>query len=91
MYISLDGLVVTLIVSLLAGLIASVIMGESKNSLLTNLLLGFFGSWVAGILAGILGIHFWGFVSSLIIATLGAMLLIWLGRKFLRSNPNFRV
>jgi uncharacterized membrane protein YeaQ/YmgE (transglycosylase-associated protein family) len=86
MYFDLGGLIATLIISVVAGFIASYAMGEQKNTLLTNLLLGFFGSWIATFIAAVLGIHFWGFVANIIIATLGAILLIWAWRAFIQSN-----
>ena len=82
----LGNLIATLIVSVVAGFIASYAMGEQKNTLLTNFLLGFFGSWIASIIAGVFHIYFWGFVSSIIFATLGAILLIWAWRAFIQTN-----
>lgn len=88
MFHDIGSLIITLIISVLAGFIASAVMGQSRNSLLTNLLLGFGGSIVANIIGGgILGIYWGGgFLSGLIFATLGAILVIWLWQTFIKTN-----
>lgn len=87
MFHDVGSLIITLIISVLAGFIASAVMGQSRNSLLTNLLLGFGGAVVANIIGGLLGIYWGGgFLSGLIFATLGAILVIWLWQTFIKTN-----
>ncbi len=65
-----------------AGWIASKFM-DSDTTLLTNILLGIIGSLVGGGIARLVGIYTRGFsLGALIIAVLGACLLIFVYRKF---------
>jgi len=45
-----------------------------------DIVLGIVGAVVGGWLVGILGIHAGGFLSTILVAILGAVLLIWLTR-----------
>jgi len=65
-----------LIIGALAGWIAERVMNRD-HGLLTNVLVGIAGSFVGGTLAGILGISFYGFMGNLVVATLGAILILW--------------
>jgi uncharacterized membrane protein YeaQ/YmgE (transglycosylase-associated protein family) len=69
-----------LIIGILAGYIAEKVTA-SDHGLLTNLLVGIAGSFVGGTLAGLLNIEFYGWLGNLIVATIGAILLIWIWRK----------
>src|SRR5262249_3790972 len=68
-----------LIIGLLAGWIAEKIT-SSDHGLLTNLLVGIAGSFVGGTLAGLMNIQFNGRVGNLIVAAIGAVLILWLWR-----------
>jgi len=70
-------LIYFLIVGLIAGVIASYVMGRQQD-LLVNLLIGIVGAVVGGFLAGLLGIGAYGLLGEIVIATLGAILCIWL-------------
>ena len=48
---------------------------------LIDLLLGLVGSVVGGFVFGLLGLHGYGLVGQLVIATAGAVMLIWLVRR----------
>ena len=65
-----------LLIGFLAGYIAERVMNRD-HGLLTNVLVGIAGSFVGGTLAGFLGISYFGFFSNLVIATLGAVLILW--------------
>ena len=69
-----------LIIGALAGWIAERAMNRD-HGLLTNILVGIAGSFVGGTLAGLLGISFYGFFGNLVVATLGAILILWLFGK----------
>ncbi len=69
-----------LIIGLIAGYIAEKVTA-SDHGLLTNLLVGIAGSFVGGNLAKLLNIEFYGWLGNLIVATIGAVLLIWIWRK----------
>ncbi len=65
-----------IVIGLVAGFLAAQIMG-SKNDLVTNLIVGVVGAVIGGFLAGLLGIAAYGLIGKLIVATIGAMVLIW--------------
>jgi len=69
-----------LIIGLIAGYIAEKATA-SDHGLFTNLLVGIAGSFVGGTLAGLLNIEFYGWLGNLIVASIGAILLIWIWRK----------
>ncbi len=70
-----------LIIGILAGYIAEKVTA-SDHGLLTNLLVGIAGSFVGGTLAGLLNIDFQGWLGNLIVAAIGAILLLWFWRSF---------
>ncbi|MGH6792297.1 MAG: GlsB/YeaQ/YmgE family stress response membrane protein [Methyloceanibacter sp.] len=69
-----------LIIGILAGYIAEKVTA-SDHGLLTNLLVGIAGSFVGGTLAGLLNINFQGWLGNLIVAAIGAILLLWIWRS----------
>lgn len=66
-----------IIIGIIAGWLAEKLM-KRNHGLLTNLLVGVVGAFLGGFIARALGIGFGGFIGSLIIATLGAVLLLFL-------------
>ena len=82
------GLLIWLVLGLIAGWLASVIMKSSaSNGMLTDIILGIVGSFVGGFIMNLLG---YGGVNglnlySVIVATFGAIVLIALGRMFMRG------
>ena len=70
-----------LVIGILAGYIAEKVTA-SDHGLLTNLLVGIAGSFVGGSLAQLLNIDFYCWLGNFIVATLGAVLILWLWRRF---------
>ena len=70
-----------LIIGILAGYIAEKVT-SSDHGLLTNLLVGIAGSFVGGTLATVLNIPFYGWLGNFLVATIGAILVLWLWRSF---------
>ena len=78
------GWIGTLFIGALAGIIADRVM-KTNHGLLMNIVIGIIGSYIGAFLANALGIHlgeifsgwFWG---NLIVAAIGAVVLIWLLR-----------
>jgi uncharacterized membrane protein YeaQ/YmgE (transglycosylase-associated protein family) len=79
------GFIGMLIIGVLAGWIAEKVT-SSDHGLLTNLLVGIAGSFVGGTLANVLRIEFHGWLGNLIVASIGAVLVLWLWRS-LRGQP----
>ncbi len=69
-----------LIIGLIAGWLAERAMNK-HHGLLTNILVGIAGSFVGGALAALLGIQFFGFIGNLVVATAGAVIILWLFGK----------
>lgn len=75
------GWIGTLFIGALAGIIADTVM-KSNHGLLMNIVIGIVGSYIGAFLANALGIQlgeifsgwFWG---NLIVAAIGAVVLIW--------------
>ena len=65
-----------LLIGFIAGYVAERTMNRD-HGLLTNILVGIAG-FVGGTLAGLIGITYYGFAGSLIVAIVGAVLILWL-------------
>ena len=74
------GFIGMLVIGILAGWIAEKVT-SSDHGLLTNLLVGIAGSFVGGTLANLLNIEFHGWLGNLIVASLGAVLVLFLWRS----------
>lgn len=69
-----------LIIGIIAGYIAEKVTA-SDHGLFTNLLVGIAGSFVGGTLARLVNVEFYGWLGNLIVASIGAVLIIWIWRK----------
>jgi uncharacterized membrane protein YeaQ/YmgE (transglycosylase-associated protein family) len=79
---SLIGLIYFMLIGLIAGWLASALMkGRGRASMLRYLVLGIIGSLLGGFLFRLVGLAAYGLIAQLIMATLGAVLLIFLMRK----------
>jgi uncharacterized membrane protein YeaQ/YmgE (transglycosylase-associated protein family) len=83
------GLLIFLILGLIAGWLASLIMKtDSQQGTGSDIILGAVGSLVGGTVmsflgyAGVTGFNLY----SILVATLGAVILIWLGRALFSHN-----
>jgi uncharacterized membrane protein YeaQ/YmgE (transglycosylase-associated protein family) len=79
------GLISFLIVGLIAGYAANSIAGR-WDSLLQNLITGVIGAFVGGALFWVLGLRATGFIGALVIATVGAVVLLFLTDRFRRNR-----
>ncbi len=74
-----------MIIGFLAGYIAKRAT-DQRHGLFTSILVGIAGSFVGGTLAGMLGLHYHGFLGNLIVAAAGAILILWVfGRTSARA------
>jgi uncharacterized membrane protein YeaQ/YmgE (transglycosylase-associated protein family) len=77
------GLIWTAIVGLVVGAIAKFLMpGKDPGGILVTMLIGVIGSFVAGFLGRVLGWYAPGEAAGLIASVLGAVLLLWIYRRF---------
>ncbi|HXT17215.1 MAG TPA: GlsB/YeaQ/YmgE family stress response membrane protein [Gemmatimonadaceae bacterium] len=74
-----------IIVGIIAGFLAGKVMNGSGYGILMDLLLGVAGGIVGGFVLGLVGIGARGLIGSILVATFGAVLLIWIVRQF-RAN-----
>ena len=65
------------VIGLLAGFIAEKVLNRN-HGLIKNLVVGVIGAYVGGIIASAFGIPFFGFIGHLIVATVGAIVVMWL-------------
>ena len=70
-----------IIIGILAGFLAGKIMRGRGFGILVDLLLGIVGSMIGGFVFGVLGLYSAGLVGQLVVATVGAMLLLFLVRQ----------
>jgi uncharacterized membrane protein YeaQ/YmgE (transglycosylase-associated protein family) len=73
------GFFAMLVIGVLAGWVAEKVT-ESDHGLLTNLIVGIAGAFVGGKLAELLSVPVFGFFRTLIAASVGAVLLLWIWR-----------
>jgi uncharacterized membrane protein YeaQ/YmgE (transglycosylase-associated protein family) len=73
-------LVWQIVIGIVAGFLAGKIMRGRGFGILIDLLLGIVGSVLGGFLFGILGLYSAGLIGQLVVATVGAMLLLYLIR-----------
>ena len=71
------GILTAIVIGILAGWIAEQVMNRN-HGLFTNLIVGLVGALMGGFVASMLGVGFAGFWGSLIVSTLGAILLLFL-------------
>jgi uncharacterized membrane protein YeaQ/YmgE (transglycosylase-associated protein family) len=74
-------LVWQIVIGILAGWLAGKIMRGRGYGVLIDLLLGILGSVLGGFLFGLLGLSASGLIGRLVVATAGAVFLIYLARK----------
>ncbi len=54
---------------------------ESNHSIFTNILVGIAGSFVGGVLAGLLNIPVFGFIRTLVASIIGAILILFIWHR----------
>jgi uncharacterized membrane protein YeaQ/YmgE (transglycosylase-associated protein family) len=74
-----------LLIGIIAGYVAEKAMSRN-HGLFTNMLVGIAGSFVGGALAGVLNISHYGFAANLVVAIVGAILILWVFGRSKRSG-----
>lgn len=75
------GLIASLIVGGIAGWLASVIMKGKGQGILMNIVIGIIGGFIGGFLFSLAGIGSANVIGSIAVATIGAIILLWLVNK----------
>ncbi len=70
-----------IVIGILAGFLAGKIMRGKGYGVLIDLFLGIIGSVLGGFLFGLLGLYATGLIGRLVVATAGAVFLIFIARK----------
>ena len=76
----LTALVIFLAIGAVAGWLAGVIMKGGGFGLLADIVIGIVGAVIGGFVFGLLGIEAGGLIGQIIVATVGAILLLWIVR-----------
>ena len=75
------GFIAYLVVGGIAGWLAGVIMKGAGHGLLMNIVIGIIGGLIGGSLFDLLGMGASGMIGSIITATIGAVILLWIVNK----------
>jgi uncharacterized membrane protein YeaQ/YmgE (transglycosylase-associated protein family) len=75
--VSLIAIIGWIIIGLIAGALAKLVMpGDDPGGIFITIILGIAGALVGGFLAGLIGIGGGGIIWTIIIATIGAIILL---------------
>lgn len=75
------GIISWLLVGLIAGWIASALVGNQRSGCIINIILGVVGAFVGGLIMSAIGVEGTsGFLQTLAVAILGALVLLILAR-----------
>ncbi|EMD82430.1 GlsB/YeaQ/YmgE family stress response membrane protein [Pacificimonas flava] len=83
------GILTWIVIGLIAGILAKFIMpGRDPGGIIVTILIGIAGGLIGGFIgSAIFNVGMEGFsIQSIIVATLGAILLLWLYRVFRRRS-----
>lgn len=80
--LSLSTVIWWLIVGLIAGFLASLVMRGGGYGILGDIIVGIIGAFIGGWLFSLLGLGTTGFIGSIIVAFVGACILIAILRAF---------
>lgn len=72
-----------LLIGLAAGFLAGKIFKGKSFGILGNIIVGIIGSMVGGFVFGLIGLGANGLIGSLVTATTGAIILLWLVKKIM--------
>ena len=72
-----SSLVIFLLIGIIAGWLAGVIMKGDGFGLLGSMVIGVIGAFIGSYLFGLLGLSAGGFFGSLVTATVGALVLLY--------------
>ena len=74
---SIGAIIAWIIIGLIAGALAKLIMsGDDPGGIIVTILIGIAGAFIGGFLAGLIGLGGGGWIWSIIVATIGAIILL---------------
>lgn len=73
-------LIYWIVVGLIAGWLAGKVMKGAGYGVLIDIILGILGAIVGGWVFGLLQLHAGGLIGSIIVAFVGAVILVWITR-----------
>jgi uncharacterized membrane protein YeaQ/YmgE (transglycosylase-associated protein family) len=80
----MSGLIWWILVGLIAGFLAGKVMKGGGFGVVMDIVVGIAGAIVGGFVLGLIGIHGGGLIGSIVVAFVGAVILIWLVRQLKR-------
>ena len=84
---SIGAIIGWIIIGLIAGALGKLIMpGDDPGGIIVTILLGIAGAVVGGFLAGLIGLGGGGILWTIVIATLGAIILLAIYRAIIGSR-----
>lgn len=88
---SIGAIIGWIIIGLIAGALAKLIMpGDDPGGIIVTILIGIAGALVGGFLAGLIGLGGGGWIWSIIIATIGAIILLAIYRAIAGGRTTAR-
>ena len=79
----IGSIIAWIIIGLVAGALAKLIMpGDDPGGIIVTILIGIAGAFVGGFLASLIGLAEGGLIWTIIIATIGAIILLAIYRMF---------
>ncbi len=76
----MGNLIYWIVVGLIAGWLAGKVMKGGGYGVLIDIILGMLGAIVGGWVFGLLQLHAGGLIGSIIVAFVGAVILVWITR-----------
>jgi len=76
----MGNLIYWIVVGLIAGWLAGKVMKGGGYGVLLDIILGMLGAIVGGWVFGLLQLHAGGLIGSIIVAFVGAVILVWITR-----------
>ena len=83
----IGSIIAWIIIGLVAGALAKLIMpGDDPGGIIVTILIGIAGAFVGGFLASLVGLAEGGFIWTIIVATIGAIILLAIYRMLVGAR-----
>jgi uncharacterized membrane protein YeaQ/YmgE (transglycosylase-associated protein family) len=81
----MSGLIWWILVGLIAGFLAGKVMKGGGFGVVMDIVVGIAGAIIGGFVLGLAGIHAGGLIGSIVVAFVGAVILIWIVRQLKKA------